>query len=83
MTVFTELTKLTVPELWKQRQEIFSADSINLDGVKVDSAGVAFLVRWSKSLKKGKKLRLIQPNDDLLKLISVFRIAELFDCERR
>ena len=83
MTFFTELTKLTVPELWKRRGEIFSADVINLDGVKVDSAGVAFLVRWSKSLKNGKKLRLVKPNDDLLKLISVFRIAELFDCERR
>ena len=56
---------------------------MNLDGVKIDSAGVAFLVRWTKSLKKGRKLKLIKPNDDLLKLISVFRIADLFDCEQR
>ncbi len=83
MTIFTELTKLTVPELWKQRSVFFSDDAVNLDGVKIDSAGVAFLVRWTKSLKKGRKLKLIKPNDDLLKLISVFRIADLFDCEQR
>ena len=83
MIVFTELTKLTVPRLWKQRSDFFSADVVNLGGVKIDSAGVAFLVRWTKSLKKGRKLKLINADEDLLKLISVFRIADLFDCEQR
>ncbi len=80
MTVrhFDKLTVDTVPMLWKQRNEIFSADGADLSGSEVDSAGVAFLVRWAKSLHGGK-LKLAGCSPDVLKLISVFELKPLFE----
>ena len=80
MTVrhFDKLTVDTVPMLWKQRNEIFSADGADLSGSEVDSAGVAFLVRWAKSLHGGK-LKLAGCSPDVLKLISAFELKPLFE----
>ncbi|MGN0908968.1 MAG: lipid asymmetry maintenance protein MlaB [Succinivibrio sp.] len=80
MTVrhFDKLTVDTVPELWKQRKGIFGGDAADLKGSEVDSAGMAFLVRWAKSRKEGT-LRLAGCSADVLKLISVFELKPLFD----
>ncbi|MDD7021404.1 MAG: STAS domain-containing protein [Aeromonadales bacterium] len=80
MTVrhFDKLTVDTVPELWKQRSGIFSGDGADLSGAEIDSAGVAFLVRWAKSLHGGK-LKLAGCSPDLLKLISIFELKPLFE----
>ncbi len=79
MTVrhFDKLTVNTVPELWKQRSGIFSGEGADLSGAEVDSAGIAFLVRWAKS--RGGRLRLAGCSPDVLKLISVFELKPLFE----
>lgn len=81
MNSFTELTKESVPALWERRSEIFAKDSVCLANVTVDSAGVAFLVRWSKSLGKGRKLILKDASADVVRLINVFKISQLFSME--
>ncbi len=81
MNSFTELTKESVPALWERRCEIFAKDSVCLANVTVDSAGVAFLVRWSKSLGNGRKLILKDASADVVRLINVFKISQLFSME--
>lgn len=82
MRYFDKLTVLTVPELWKKRSEIFNDTVADLNGSEVDSAGIAFLVRWSKSLGKNK-LVLKGCGEDVLKLISIFELKPLFDTSER
>ena len=81
MSSVTELTKESVPGLWDRRQELFLQDSVSLANVPVDSAGIAFLVRWTKSLKDGKKLTIKDASDDVVRLINVFKISQLFAME--
>ena len=81
MSSFTELTKGSVPALWEKRRELFASDSVSLANVTVDSAGIAFLVRWSKSLGEGKKLTLKDASLDVKRLINVFKISQLFSME--
>ena len=82
MRHFDKITVVTVPGLWKNRSEIFNDTVADLNGSEVDSAGIAFLVRWSKSLGENK-LVLKGCSDDVLKLISVFGLKPLFDTSER
>ncbi|MDY6322379.1 MAG: anti-anti-sigma factor [Succinivibrio sp.] len=79
MDSIKELSVVSVPDLWKRRAEIFSSDRADLKGIGVDSAGVAFLVRWAKSLGSGRKLMLEHPSADLVRLIGIFRVGSLFE----
>ncbi len=81
MNSFTELTKESVPALWERRSELFAKESVSLANVTVDSAGVAFLVRWSKSLGKSRRLILKDASADVVRLINVFKISQLFSME--
>ena len=57
MEKLSEMTYESVPALWSLRAEIFKNQEIDLSAVKsIDSAGIAFLVQWSKALK-GQKLK--------------------------
>lgn len=80
MRHFKELSKFTVPELWETRDEIFREDAVDCRELTVDSAGVAFLVKWSQALGD-RSLKLLDPEDDLKRLISVFRLEQLFSME--
>lgn len=80
MRHFKELSKYTVPELWDSRSGIFEDDCIDCRDLTVDSAGVAFLVKWSQALGD-QPLRLQDPQDDLRRLVTVFRLEKLFSME--
>lgn len=81
MERLTELSAQNVPELWKRRAELFQKGSVDLSGLeKVDSAGIAFLVRWSRSLG-GTPLKLEHAPARAMKLINTFRLAPLFEFE--
>ena len=56
MNHYQELSFQTVPALWKQRSGIFKSNEIDLLDTRIDSAGIAFLVQWSKALN-GQKLK--------------------------
>ncbi len=79
MEKFTELNVRTVPGLWERRKEIFSHNETDLSALSsIDSAGVAFLVRWSRTLGEGK-LTLKAPPEEALRLIKTFKVEPLFE----
>lgn len=78
MEKLTELSAQNVPELWERRGQLFRESSVDLSALaRVDSAGIAFLVRWSKSL--GRPLKLECAPARALELINTFRLAPLFE----
>mgnify|MGYP002110304062 FL=1 len=83
MEKLSEMTYESVPALWSLRAEIFKNQEIDLSAVKsIDSAGIAFLVQWSKALK-GQKLKLKNPPLAATNLIATFALAPLFEIENK
>lgn len=81
MINFETMSAETVPQLWLKRQEIFQNSFIDMTSVKeIDSAGIAFLIQWSKSLKD-KKLCLKYPPQAALRLIATFGLQPIFEIE--
>ncbi len=75
---FAELTKDSVPKLWEQRNRLFKEKEVSLSRVNIDSAGLAFLVCWSKQLGNEKKLILRNASDDVKRLINIFNLSNYF-----
>lgn len=76
-----KLTHVEVTQLWESREEIFKQDQVDLRGIKlVDSAGIAFLVQWAKSLPQ-KKLILIHSTHNVRSLIKTFHLEPLFELQ--
>ena len=80
MNHYQELSFQTVPALWKQRSGIFKSNEIDLLDTRIDSAGIAFLVQWSKALN-GQKLKIKNAPDNAINLIKTYRLTELFEIE--
>ena len=80
MNHYPELSSQTVPALWKQRSDIFKSNEIDLLDTRSDSAGIAFLVQWSKALN-GQKLKIKNAPDNAINLIKTYRLPELFETE--
>ena len=79
MEKITHLTVETVPRLWSCRVDIFRNSQVDLAGVEdIDSAGIAFLIKWSKSLPDGK-LKLLHVPEDIMSLLETYHIKELFE----
>ncbi|MGN0916535.1 MAG: lipid asymmetry maintenance protein MlaB [Succinivibrio sp.] len=77
--MFRELSFATVPELWKKRAEIFKEDSIDLKNTShIDSAGIAFLLKWAKTKNNGK-LVVLNASKQTLDLIHTYKLNELFE----
>ena len=72
-----------VSELWRRRDELFAHNELDLSEVShVDSAGLAFLVKWAKSLQQlGERLRLNGASSRLGKLIELYAVEPLFDLQ--
>jgi len=78
---FTELSFVTVPQMWEERSEIFKAKSLDMSDIKkIDSAGISFLVQWAKALPE-KRLKLANVPENALNLISTYKVNALFDIE--
>ena len=75
------LTGDTVPGYWKKRAELFSSAEADFSGLEaIDSAGLAFLVKWAKAVAAGGgKLRLVNPTEQLTSIIGIYRVGDLFD----
>ena len=72
------LTVKTVPSLFQKRQELFKAGLVDLSGLKeIDSAGVAFLVKWAKAQPSGT-LRLEHVPKKATSLIDTYKLGTLF-----
>ena len=72
-----------VATLWQQRAALFAHEELELESVsQVDSAGLAFLVKWAKFRQQaGGKLRLhgVTPR----KLVELYAVEPLFDLQMR
>jgi anti-anti-sigma factor len=68
---------------WPDREQLFAESEVHLDAVKlVDSAGLAFLVQWAKArLAAGSRLRLLSVPTQLQRLITMYGVGPLFDCD--
>ncbi|WP_409420937.1 STAS domain-containing protein [Pseudaeromonas sp. ZJS20] len=66
---------------WRQQAQLFAQAEADLtEVVRLDSAGLALLVKWSQScLARGERLRILGADDNFLKLASLYGVAELFD----
>ena len=75
------LTGETVPGYWKNRRELFSSAEADFRGLEaIDSAGLAFLVKWAKAVAAGGgKLRLLNPTEQLSSIIGIYRVGDLFE----
>lgn len=79
MDKVTKLTVMTVPELWGRRGALFKDTSADLASVEdIDSAGIALLVKWSKSIPDGK-LKLKNVSEDALSLLETYNVKDLFE----
>lgn len=78
---FTDLSVNQVPKLYKRRQEIFKSNVFDMSQVtKIDSSGIAFLVKWSKACPN-KKLKIKNIKEEAKALITVFHVDSLFIIE--
>lgn len=76
-----KMTYESIPALWERRSEMFKNTEIDLSTVtSIDSAGIAFLVQWSKALE-GRKLKIKNPPLAATNLIVTFALASLFEIE--
>ncbi|HIX56063.1 MAG TPA: STAS domain-containing protein [Candidatus Anaerobiospirillum pullistercoris] len=78
MADLARMTAVEVPVLWEQRSQIFKQSQLDLSQTEaVDSAGIAFLVQWAKSLPQ-KQLTLLHTPANVQALIKTFRLEPLF-----
>ncbi|MCR5084471.1 MAG: STAS domain-containing protein [Succinivibrionaceae bacterium] len=79
----TALTASTVPGLWARRESLFAETSLDLGGLEaIDSAGVAFLVHWTKAIKArdpDATLTLEHVPGQAMRLINTFRLNRFFE----
>ena len=83
-----EMNFSTVPALWSQSSDVFTAASdtvgIDLSGVeRADSAGLALLVAWTRQARRGgRSIRFFNPSDQLLALARASQVCDLLGLER-
>nr|WP_321272710.1 STAS domain-containing protein [uncultured Tolumonas sp.] len=66
---------------WPERIALFQQNSIDVSSVnKIDSAGVAFLVKWAQACQRDNQRLSIQgASPELVQLISLYGVSALFD----
>ncbi|MGL4206847.1 MAG: STAS domain-containing protein [Aeromonadaceae bacterium] len=72
-----------VSRWWAERETLFAESELMLHEVtSVDSAGLAFLVKWAKAqLARGGRLRLQGGPRQLHRLLALYGVDELFELE--
>jgi len=70
---------------WPEREAMFRDGQIDLSAVeKVDSAGLAFLVKWAQArLAAGEHLHVSGASDSFIKLANLYGVAGLFNLDSR
>jgi phospholipid transport system transporter-binding protein len=70
-----------VTQWWPERSTLFQNAIIDVSAVhKIDSAGVAFLVKWAQACQNDNQRLSIQgASPELAQLISLYGVSALFD----
>ena len=81
MTLTGNLDAAQVSLRWPERSELFRQNLIDVSAVnKIDSAGVAFLVKWAQACQRDNQRLAIQgASPELVQLISLYGVSALFD----
>lgn len=68
---------------WLEREALFAEPELMLHEVSsVDSAGLAFLVKWAKAQQQlGGRLRLLGVPQQLQRLLTLYGVDGLFELE--
>jgi Predicted NTP binding protein (contains STAS domain) len=81
MKLTGNLDAAQVTQLWPGRSDLFRQNELDVSSVnKVDSAGVAFLVKWAQACQATNQRLLVQgASPELVQLISLYGVSALFD----
>ena len=81
MTLTGNLDAAQVSLRWPERSELFRQNLIDVSAVnKIDSAGVAFLVKWAQACQlDNQRLSIQGASPELVQLISRYGVSALFD----
>lgn len=81
MKLTGNLDAVQVTQLWPGREELFRQNELDVSSVnKIDSAGVAFLVKWAQACQATNQHLLVQgASPELVQLISLYGVSALFD----
>lgn len=81
MNLIGALNATRVAELWSDREKLFQEHEINLQGMTtIDSAGIAFLVKWSQACNaSSQRLSIVGGSKGLQQLIELYGVTPLFD----
>jgi phospholipid transport system transporter-binding protein len=81
MTLTENLNAAQVTVWWPERAELFQENRIDVSAVhKIDSAGVAFLVKWAQARQLvNQRLSIQGASPELVQLISLYGVSALFD----
>ena len=83
MRLIGEIDTASVLRYWPEREQLFAESELHLEAVTlVDSAGLAFLVHWAMAVSSsGRRLRLLAVPAQLQRLITIYGVSSLFDCD--
>ena len=83
MTLTGAIDTRQVSLWWSDREALFAESELMLHAVtSVDSAGLAFLVKWAKALQaRGGCLRLHGGPQQLQRLLTLYGVEALFELE--
>lgn len=81
MKLTGNLNAVQVSQWWPERTELFRQHIIDVSTVsKIDSAGVAFLVKWAQACQlDNQRLSVQGASPELVQLISLYGVSALFD----
>lgn len=81
MILTGDLNATQVSLRWPERVELFRQNKVNVRAVnKIDSAGVAFLVKWAQARQlDNQRLTIEGASPELVLLISLYGVSALFD----
>ncbi len=81
MILTENLNATQVALWWPERATLFRENRIDVSVVhKIDSAGVAFLVKWAQARQFDNQRLVIQgASPELVQLISLYGVSALFD----
>ncbi|WP_024872223.1 STAS domain-containing protein [Tolumonas lignilytica] len=70
-----------VTQLWAERATLFRQNMVDLGtATKIDSAGVAFLVKWAQACQAdNQRLSITGASPELVRLLALYGVSTLFD----
>lgn len=80
MKLTGNLDAARVTQLWAERADLFQQHEINVNEIsKIDSAGIAFLVKWGQACHARNECLIVQGvSSEFCQLIALYGVEPLF-----